>query len=75
MNSRTDLRAPGSASPTRILRRGEVTMRTGLSNTTIFRLIQDGKFPAAIPLGRRAVGWFEHEIDAWLQQQAERRNG
>ena len=64
-----------SAPPARrILRRAEVTMRTGLSNTSIFRLIQRGEFPAAVPLGRRAVGWLEHEVNAWLDVQAARRN-
>lgn len=52
--------------PRRILRRGEVTMRTGLSNATIHREIQAGRFPKPIALGRRAVGWIEAEIDAWL---------
>lgn len=60
--------------PRRILRRGAVTMRTGLSNTTIHREIQAGRFPKPIPLGRRAVGWFEDEIDAWLEAQAGRRD-
>ena len=52
--------------PHRILRRAEVTMRTGLSNTTIHREIHAGRFPKPVALGRRAVGWFEHEIVAWL---------
>jgi len=56
--------------PRRILRRGEVTMRTGLSNTTIHREIQAGRFPKPVALGRRAVGWFEHEVDAWLEARA-----
>ena len=60
--------------PRRILRRGEVTMRTGLSNTTIHREIQAGRFPKPVPLGRRAVGWLEHEVDAWLEGRVGRRD-
>lgn len=58
----------------RILRRAEVTMRTGLSNTTIHREIQAGRFPKPVPLGRRAVGWFADEVDAWLEAVAGRRD-
>jgi len=67
-------KAPTAVAPRRILRRGEVTMRTGLSNTTIHREIQAGRFPKAVPLGRRAVGWLEHEVEAWLESRAGRRD-
>jgi prophage regulatory protein len=60
--------------PRRILRRVEVTRRTGLSGTTIYREIQAGRFPKSVSLGRRAVGWFEHEVDAWLEARAGRRD-
>ena len=34
----------------------------------------EGTFPRPIPLGLRAVGWLESEINAWLDQQVENRN-
>ena len=50
-----------------ILRLPAVVARTGLSRSTIYARISEGDFPKAIPLGHRAVGWAESEIDEWLQ--------
>ena len=52
--------------PQAILRLPTVTARTGLSRSTIYARIRTGKFPAAIALGSRAVGWLEAEIDQWI---------
>lgn len=55
---------------TAILRLPTVKERTGLSRSTIYRRIHSpGDFPAPIPLGGRAVGWVEAEIDNWLAEQ------
>lgn len=56
----------------RILRRKEVEQRTGLSRSTIYERMATGGFPQPIPLGGRAVGWLENEVDAWLDQQVTR---
>jgi prophage regulatory protein len=48
-----------------LLRRPEVERRTGLSCTTIYRLMDEGAFPRPLRIGVRAVAWPEHEIDAW----------
>jgi prophage regulatory protein len=50
----------------RIMRRREVEARTGLSRSTIYRRMQAGTFPPAIPLGGRLVGWRARDIDAFL---------
>lgn len=50
-----------------VLRRKQVETRTGLSRSTIYARIAEGKFPRPIDLGGRAVGWIEAEIDAWLK--------
>ncbi len=50
----------------RILRRREVEARTGLSRSTIYRRMQAGTFPLAIPLGGRLVGWRARDIDVFL---------
>ena len=54
-----------------ILRLGAVKQRTGLSRSTIYAKVARGQFPTAIQLGEnaRAVGWIEHEVTAWLEQQ------
>lgn len=49
--------------PTIILRRKQVENRTGLSRSTIYMKISDGNFPKSVPLGPRAVGWIESEIE------------
>lgn len=50
----------------RILRRGEVEARTGFKRAHIYNLMKQGKFPKAVPLGVRAVGWDSVEIDRWI---------
>lgn len=49
-----------------ILRRRQVEEETGLSRTTIYRLVCKKTFPAPIKLGSRCVGWRRGSIDAWL---------
>ncbi len=51
----------------RILRRPEVEARTGLSRSTLYAQMADGAFPKPVRLGRRAVGWRETDIVAWLE--------
>ena len=45
----------------------------GLSRSSIYKYIQDGKFPKPIRLGERAVGWLESEIENFLSQRIELR--
>ena len=40
--------------------------KVGLSKSTIYKMIAAGTFPPPIKLGKRASGWWEDEIDAWL---------
>lgn len=62
------------AAPRRILRRPVVVERTGLSDTSIWREVKAGRFPRPVPLGRRAVGWVESEVDAWIEARARARD-
>ncbi|ENC2564363.1 TPA: AlpA family transcriptional regulator [Escherichia albertii] len=53
----------------RILRIKEVLHLTGISKSTLHRLIAKGRFPSSRKLtgeGGRAVGWLESEINAWI---------
>jgi len=54
---------------TAILRLPAVKARTGLSRSTIYLRISEGRFPKPVSLGGRAVGWVEAEIDDWLNRQ------
>jgi prophage regulatory protein len=49
------------------LRKPDVQKRTGLSDTTIWRLEQVGKFPVRVQLTEKIVGWDEDEILAHQQ--------
>ncbi|WP_111559711.1 MULTISPECIES: AlpA family transcriptional regulator [Paracoccus] len=51
-----------------ILRRPEVERLTGLSRSTIYRLMADGEFPKPVKLTRKAVGWQQNTINEWLAQ-------
>ena len=56
---------PISAAP-RILRRRDVSDRTGLARSTLYEMVTAGHFPAPVHLGPRAVGWLEAEVSAWI---------
>ena len=49
-----------------ILRLPAVKTRTGLSRSTIYLRVAEGRFPKSISLGARAVGWVDAEVEAWL---------
>lgn len=53
---------------TRILRLPSVMAKTGLSRSGIYAAISEGSFPKQIPLGQRAVGWKQDDIDEWIEQ-------
>jgi prophage regulatory protein len=57
---------PSTTRPAVILRLARVISRTGLSRSTIYQRIEEGKFPAQINLGAHSVGWIEAEIDEWI---------
>jgi prophage regulatory protein len=52
----------------RILRRPEVEAKTGFKRAHIYALMKDGKFPKALRLGVRAVGWDSAEVDQWIRE-------
>ena len=58
-----------------IIRRKQVEARTGLSRSTIYAKLRvnpkrpndyDPSFPQPIPVGSKAVGWIESEVEAWF---------
>lgn len=56
---------------TRILRLAEVIALTGLSRSTIYRLMAKGEFPEAVNLGGssgRAIGWKAEEVYDWIDR-------
>ena len=60
----------------RFLRLPEVLARTGLSRSTVYVRLDEGRFPRPVSLGGRAVGWIESEVDEWMRERiAESRSG
>ncbi len=59
------------ATTPKILRLPLVRERTGLSRSSIYLRISEGRFPRPISLGERAVGWLESEITEWLKGRIE----
>ena len=59
-----------------ILRLGQVKAKTGLSRSSIYNFIKSAGFPQSVPLGLRAVGWLNEDINVWIESRvALRRQG
>lgn len=52
--------------PDRIVRVPEAVALTGLSRSTIYAAVKDGRFPAPMRLSLKAVGWKSADLHAWL---------
>ena len=51
----------------RLLRRRHVEEITGMSRSSIYRLMQDGEFPRPVKVGPAAVRWRASDITAWVE--------
>jgi predicted DNA-binding transcriptional regulator AlpA len=51
----------------------QVSAKTNLSKTAVYRLMPDGNFPLPIRIGnrKRSVVWIDTEVLGWMRQQAE----
>lgn len=53
--------------PPRLIKKRAVIDATSLPQSTLYRLIAEGKFPAPIkPTGARSSAWIESEVSAWI---------
>lgn len=41
---------------------------TGLSVSTIYRQLRDGRFPSRVRVGENAVRWRKSDILRWIEQ-------
>ena len=55
-----------------VLRLPAVKARIGLSRSSIYLMVSRGLFPRPVPLGARAVGWLDRDVETWLSAQIER---
>jgi prophage regulatory protein len=53
-------------SSSKILRLPEVRELTGKSRSSIYVDVKLGLFPRPVKLGRRAIGWLEADLAAWM---------
>ena len=58
----------------RVYRRKELLELLGISATTLYAWIAEGRFPRPINLGANSVAWLQSEVDACLQERARERD-
>jgi prophage regulatory protein len=62
--------APQPSPPTRrVIGQKELLQKLPISRTTLWRLIRAKKFPPPLQLSANRIGWFEDEVDRWLESQ------
>jgi prophage regulatory protein len=65
-----------NALPGQMLRMPAVISLTGLSRSTIYRLIDSGEFPRGVKLTRHTTAWPATEVADWIQSRiAARKSG
>ena len=50
----------------RIIGPEETMERTDLSRSTLWRMEKKGKFPQRVTVSENRVGWYEDEINEWI---------
>lgn len=58
----------------KIMRLNEVRESTGLARSTIYMYMSEDRFPKPAPLGSRAVGWVDSEIQLWIKERIDLRD-
>lgn len=59
----------------KIIRLKTVLGRTGLSRSTIYRMITSGSFPRQRRIGIQATGWYQSDIEEWISNPSSYRAG
>ena len=49
----------------RLLRLPEVLQATGVSRSTVYRMVADRTFPPPVKLAKRAVAWRHDDVRQW----------
>lgn len=60
-----------SGVPTSFLRMSTVIRQTGLGRSTIYRLMAEQRFPKAVRLSGRAVGWRAADVQQWADSRSQ----
>jgi prophage regulatory protein len=56
-----------------MLRMADVVRLTGVSGSTIKRMVLDGRFPRPMHLSPRSIGWPSRDVKKWLRQLDDQR--
>jgi prophage regulatory protein len=56
----------GTYSRPTLIRLKQVLARTGMSRSTIYSYMRDGRFPAPVSISTHCVAWIEDEVDRWI---------
>jgi len=59
---------------TNLIRLDQVKARTGLSRSTLYAYINEGRFSRPVTISDRCVAWVESEIDAWIAERIASRS-
>lgn len=46
---------------------------TGLGRSSIYKFMEEGRFPQSISLGARAIAWQQSDIEAWIESKIKAR--
>jgi prophage regulatory protein len=57
----------------KIYRLPEVLDLTGLCRSGVYKALTAKDFPEPVKLGKRAVGWLETDLMAWVQSRQKRK--
>lgn len=64
---------PSHKSKPSILNYSDVSRRTGLSRSQIWRLWRAGEFPQPVKLSTKRIGFVDVEVDDWIKSRIEER--
>lgn len=53
--------------PKQVMNLNDILTLLGISKSTLYRLIEAGKFPAPFKLGERLNAWRVETIETWLE--------
>ena len=63
-----------AAAPQRFLRRRAVEQMAGVTRSTLYAAMAEGRFPKPVKVTRKAVAWLESEIVDWQRRRVAERD-
>ncbi len=58
----------------RFLKLKEVMALTALGRSSIYKFMEENRFPKSVSLGDRAVAWVESEVEEWMHERLSQRD-